>query len=82
MFDTYFEIEAGKVDTGYQEYKSSKGEDKLYAICKCKGRVPTGGLDCVRNPSKALAHTGQGYCIWYLPNGSHHCGHVNLKKDE
>ena len=75
MFDTYFEQQAAMNDDSYTDYKSNEKEDKLYAVCKCKGRPPTGESDCVRNPARELSHRGQGWCLWYLPNGSAHCGH-------
>ena len=75
MYDTYFEQQAAMNTDGYTDYKDNVLEHKLYAVCKCKGRPPAGELDCVRNPAKELNHRGQGWCLWYLPNGSAHCGH-------
>lgn len=73
MFDTWYETQA-KMDES-KDYKDNEGDNRIYAICKCSGRVPEGEPDCVRNPEKVLAHRGQGWCLWYLPNGSKHCGH-------
>jgi len=83
MFETYFEQKAAMASKeGYEDYKDLTGENKLYAICKCKGRVPKDEPECIRNPEKDLAHLGQGYCLWYLPNGSAHCGHRYKAKPE
>ena len=83
MFDTWYEIKAKMPNKdGYEDYKDSAGENKLYSICECKGRPPHGGPYCVRNPNKDLAHRGQGWCIWFLPNGSSHCGHRFPPKEE
>ena len=80
MFDTYFEIEA-KMGDGV-DYKDTANDSRLFAICKCKGRVPSGEPECTRNPEKELTYSGQGYCLWYLANGSAHCGHRFTHKKE
>jgi len=84
MFETYYEqIQADMASKdGYIDYRDSSGENKLYAICKCKGRIPDGESLCIRNPDKELAHRGQGWCLWYMPNGSCHCGHRFPPKDK
>ena len=84
MFETYYEQQAAMTASkdGYVDYRSNDGDDKLYAICTCKGRPPKDEPDCIRNPEKELAHSGQGWCLWYLPNGSNHCGHRFPPKDE
>ena len=75
MFETYYETQMASKD-GYDDYRDSSGEHKLFAVCKCKGRPPKDGPDCKRNPDKDTR--SNGYCIWYtLPNGtdSMHCNH-------
>ena len=47
MFDTYFELEA-KMDSGI-DYKDIDNDSRLFAICKCKGRVPSGEPECTSN---------------------------------
>ena len=80
MFNTYFELEAKMGDE--VDYKDTANDSRLFAICKCKGRVPSGEPECTRNPEKELAYSGQGYCLWYLANGSAHCGHRFTHKKE
>ena len=86
MFDTYFELEA-KMDSGI-DYKDMDNDSRLFAICKCKGRVPSGEPECTRNPDRELSSKGQGYCLWFLSNGktpssgSNHCGHRFTQKKE
>jgi len=79
MFETYYEQQAKMDDVNY---KDNTGDNKLYAICKCRGRVPSGEPDCIRNPEKELAYRGQGWCLWFLPDGSNHCGHRFKEKKE
>ena len=73
MHETYFEEMLKMGDT--KDYKSKRPPNQLYAICKCKGRVPPDEPECIRNTERELAHRGQGWCLWFLPNGSAHCGH-------
>ena len=79
MYDTWYEINSAKKEsmpeTEYFDYRSNDGEHKLYAVCTCKGRIKEGDPLCARNPDKELAHRGQGWCLFFLPNGSAHCGH-------
>ena len=84
MFETYFEQRAAMASKdGFVDYRSNHGEDKLFAICKCKGRPPADEPECIRNPDKDTR--ANGYCIWYtLPNGndSMHCNHRHPPKDK
>ena len=58
------------------DYKNIIGDDTLFATCKVNGRVPTDEPNCVRNPSRELTYSGQGYCVNYRgTNGTRHCDH-------
>ena len=80
MFETYYEQRAAKDNA--VDYKDSTGDNRLYAVCKCKGRVAKDQPECARNPNRELAHRGQGWCLWYMPNGSNHCSHRYPPEDK
>jgi len=71
MFDTYFEQKAAMEPV---DYRSNEGDAKLYAVCKCKGKIKDGEPKCIRNPDGDMARSG-GVCIWIMQNGSLHCSH-------
>ena len=76
MFNTWYEENQAKMSKdGYEDYQSHDGQDKLYAVCKCGGRIKDGEPLCMRNPDKLQKHKGQGYCLYYRNEGSYHCDH-------
>ena len=77
MFDTYFEEQANKM-SDVKDYKDKRPPNQLYAICTCGGRIGKDEPACERNPEHILKHKGQGFCMWYANEGSHHCSHRKL----
>ena len=81
MFETYYEIEHRMdSDDKYTDYKDVTGISRIYAICKCSGRIAEAELPCVRNPD-TIFKRDETVCLWFLCNGSQHCGHRNKPKE-
>ena len=75
MFETYYEIEHKKMtEDGFTDYKDISGKSCIYAICKCEGKISNDKLPCSRNPETVYKYDKK-VCIWFLTNGSEHCGH-------
>ena len=81
MFETYYEIKHQMdSDDKYTDYKDVSGISRIYAICTCEGRIKDAELPCVRNPDKAFKRDTK-LCLWFLSNGSQHCGHREKPKE-
>ena len=58
----------------FTDYKDISGISCIYATCLCDGRIEEGELPCSRNPD-AIKKRDSTVCLWFLSNGSFHCGH-------
>ena len=75
MFETYYEIEHKKMtEDGFTDYKDMSGVSCIYAVCECEGRIKDKAFPCVRNPETVFRRDST-VCLWFLSNGSLHCGH-------
>jgi len=75
MFDTYYEIEHKKMnEDGFTDYKNMSGVSCIYSVCECEGRIKDKAFPCVRNP-ETVFRRDTTVCLWFLSNGSLHCGH-------
>ena len=58
----------------FTDYKDISGISCIYATCLCDGRIEEGELPCSRNPDE-IKKRDSTVCLWFLSNGSLHCGH-------